>query len=125
MLKIKLRVNDETKTFSQDFISGYMFRKAIDLDEKRNKYLQKFLDQENGGKVTAEEQQALLDELYHFISEVFGGQFSAEEYEHGTDARQIVDQSWSIVHGIISQTMEPFEGLDDDTEKKKSNRRKS
>jgi hypothetical protein len=125
MLKITLRIDGETKTFSQDFISGYMFRKAIDLDEKRNKYLQKLLDQENGGKVTAEEQQALLDELYHFISEVFGGQFSAEEYEKGTDARQIVDQSWAIVHGIISQTMEPFEGLDDDTQKKKSNRRKS
>lgn len=125
MLKIQLRHDGEMKTYSQDFISGYMFRRALDLDEKRNKYLQKLLDEENGKQATAEEQKKLLDHLFHFISEVFGEQFTAEEYERGTDARKIIDQSWAIVHGIISQTMEPFEGIDvDDTQKKKSSRQK-
>ncbi|MBA4543856.1 MULTISPECIES: phage tail assembly chaperone G [Thermoactinomyces] len=122
MLKITLHLNGEKKTFSTNFISGYMFRRALELDEKRNKYLKKLLEEQEPSR---EEQEELLDELYTFISEVFGQQFSAEEYEKGTDARNIVDQSWAVVHGIINQTMEPFEGVaDDDTQKKKSNRRK-
>ncbi|MBN2910770.1 hypothetical protein JQC72_14815 [Polycladomyces sp. WAk] len=123
MLKIQLRLHGETKTYCQDFISGYLFRRALDLDDKRNKFLKKLLDQENGQDMT-QEQEELLNELYHFVSEVFGGQFTPEEYERGTDAREIIDQSWAIVHGIINQVMEPLKELDDDEDVKKKKRPK-
>ena len=123
MLRITLHLDGEKKTFYTDFISGYMFRKALELDEKRNKYLKKVLDQQ---ETSREEQEELLNELYTFISEVFGKQFTPEQYEQGTDARRIVDQSWAIVHGIISQTLEPLSELeDDDSQKKKKSNRSS
>lgn len=106
MLKIKLRLNGEDKEFTQDFISGYLFRRAVDLDDKRNKYMQEVLKTQ--GDIPAEKQKALLDELYDFVSTVFDQKFTAEEYEKGSDARQIIDQSWAIVHGIIGQVMEPL-----------------
>lgn len=127
MLKIQLWHDGEMKTYTQNFISGYMFRRALDLDLERAEFVQKFLGQNTVDQAMVEAQKKLLDNLFHFISEVFGGQFTAEEYERGTDALQIMDQSWAIVHGIINQTMEPLNGLtnpDDDTQKKKSNRRK-
>lgn len=119
MLKIKLRLNGETKVFAQDFISGYLFRRAVDLDDKRNKYMKEVL--ETQGDISAEQQTALLDELYSFIVAVFDERFTVEEYEKGSDARQIIDQSWSIVHGIIGQVMEPLnqDGDGNDNKKKK------
>lgn len=122
MLKIQLQLNGKTKTYTQDFISGYLFRKALLLSDKREKFLKKVMDE----GASLEEQEALLDELYHFISEVFGGQFTPVEYEQGTDARRIVDQSWSILYGIISQVTEPLQEMNaGDTQKKNPPPRKS
>lgn len=126
MLTIELRIDGETKKITQDFISGFLFRKALELGDKRDKYLQKALAQE--GQFPVDEQGAILNELYQFISEVFDKQFSAEEYERGTDARKVVDQSWEIVHGIISQTLDPMGEIEDedgDKKKKKSSRKRS
>ncbi|PRX39523.1 hypothetical protein CLV97_12461 [Planifilum fimeticola] len=125
MLKITLRLNGETKTYTQDFISGYLFRKALLISDKREKFLKKVMDSETGA--TLEEQEELLDELYHFITEVFGNQFTVEEYERGTDARRVVDQSWEIVYRIISQVTGPLQELNvgNPTQKKKPHRKKS
>lgn len=109
MLKIVLHINGEKKEFTQDFISGRMFRKAVDMSEKQTTYLLKAEKAvKKNEQISRADQNKLLDELYHFVSEVFGNKFSAEEYEDGTDARQIVDQSWGIVHQIVSQTMDPI-----------------
>lgn len=110
MLKIELRINGEKKTYRQDFISGYLFRKALQLGDKQNKYIQRMMETQKPEPI--EEQETLLDELFHFITEVFDGKFTAEEYERGTDARKIVDQSWDIVNSIVGQVMEPI-GEDD------------
>lgn len=121
MLKIKLRLNGETKEYYQDFISGYLFRRAVDLDDKRNRYMQELL--ETQGDIPAEKQKALLDELYNFVSTVFDGKFTADEYEKGADARQIIDQSWAIVHGIIGQVMEPLNKSEGGNGNKKKKRK--
>lgn len=110
MPKIELRINGEKKTYRQDFISGYLFRKALQLGDKQNKYIQRMMEAQKPESI--EEQETLLDELFHFITEVFDGKFTAEEYERGTDARKIVDQSWDIVNSIVGQVMEPI-GEDD------------
>lgn len=117
MLKITLRLNGDTKEYTQDFISGYLFRRAVDLDDKRNKYMQEVL--QTKGDIPAEKQTALLDELYDFVSHVFDRKFTAEEYEKGSDARQVIDQSWAIVHSIIGQVMEPLNQGGNGNNKKK------
>lgn len=123
MLKIKLRLSGETKEYTQDFISGYLFRRAVDLDDKRNKYMQEVLKTQ--GDIPAEKQKALLDELYDFVSTVFDQKFTAEEYEKGADARQIIDQSWAIVHGIIGQVMEPLNQPDGNGNNKKKRKKQT
>lgn len=125
MLKVELRFKsvegDKTKTYTktyrQDFISGYLFRKALQLGDKQNKYIQRMMETQQAESI--EEQETLLDELFHFITEVFEGKFTAEEYERGTDARKIVDQSWDIVNGIIGQVMDPIGDGEDGGKKKK------
>lgn len=125
MLKIELRLNGEKKTYRQDFISGYLFRKALQLGDKQSKYIKKMMETQEPESI--EEQEEMLDKLFHFITEVFEGKFTAEEYERGTDARKIVDQSWDIVNSIVGQVMDPI-GEDetvDGKKKKKSNRKSS
>ncbi|SDY69554.1 phage tail assembly chaperone G [Thermoactinomyces sp. DSM 45892] len=115
MLKINLYLEGERKTFQTDFISGKKFRRALELDDKRNKYVKQNLDSESMDLVDSQE---LLDELYLFISQVFDNQFTTEQYEEGTDARRIINQSWAIVHSIISQTLEEIP-TDSDSKKNK------
>ncbi len=120
---VKLRINRETKTFSQDFISGYMFRRALDLEEKRGEFLKKLL--ENEGNVSAVEQEEILNELYGFIVEVFDKQFTADEYENGSDARHVVNQSWAIVNGIIGQVANPLAKLESSNNAKNNEKKKN
>ncbi|SDY84822.1 phage tail assembly chaperone G [Thermoactinomyces sp. DSM 45892] len=108
MWEIKLYLDKEWKTFSTDFISGRMFRKSLELDDRRNKFLQKALEHKELDRV---EQDQIVKELFSVITQVFDNQFSIEQYEEGTDARKIADQSWSIIHGIIGQTLEPLSSL--------------
>lgn len=117
MLSIKLRIDNQYKTFSTDFISGRMFRKALELDEKRNQYVKNVVSEV---PATWHDMELLLNKLYQFIADLFGNQFTSQEYEDGTDARKIVDQSWMIVHGVIGQTMEPLSEIGTDDSKKKT-----
>ncbi|WP_416729198.1 phage tail assembly chaperone G [Fictibacillus sp. JL2B1089] len=119
-MQLTLRINDEKKTFSVDFISGYMFRRAIDLEEKRGKFLKKLIEE----GVSAEEQKALLNELYGFIVQIFDKQFTTDEYENGSDARRIVDQSWAIVNGIIGQVSNPLGKLETKSDSDTNNGKK-
>jgi hypothetical protein len=121
-MQLNLRINGEKKTFSVDFISGYMFRRALDLEEKRGKYLKKLIDEQ--GNVPAEEQDTLLNELYGFIAQIFDKQFTTDEYENGSDARSIVDQSWAIVNGIIGQVADPLAKLEVKSYADKNNEKK-
>lgn len=109
---LKLFLDGEWKEYKINFISGKMFRLALELDQKRNDYVRKMLDSQEGNR----EMMSLLDELFAYICMVFGDQFTPEQYEEGTDARNIIDQSWAIVHGIISQTLEPLP-VDEDSKK--------
>ncbi|SFT04074.1 phage tail assembly chaperone G [Marininema halotolerans] len=121
MLTITLRIKGEERKFSQDFISGYLFRKALELDSKRSKYLKKVLENSEAGEDESdlhEEQDKLLSHLFNFICIVFDQEFTPEEYEAGTDARKLMDQSWMIVHGIINQVTEPLEDEGEDDKKK-------
>ncbi|MBD1373713.1 hypothetical protein IC620_15310 [Hazenella sp. IB182357] len=115
MLKIKLNIDGENKTFTQDFISGRMFRKAIELEEEQNQHLAKIQKQSD---IPVSESIKLIEALYHFICEVFDKQFTLEQYEDGIDARKIMDHSWTIVNAIIGQVIDPL-GLDESDEDKK------
>ncbi|MCS1351146.1 phage tail assembly chaperone G [Mechercharimyces sp. CAU 1602] len=119
MLKIELQFDGEKKMYMADFISGRMFRRALDLVDKQQKFLKKMSELEETEEIQ-EEQQELLDELFLVISEVFTKQFTPQEYEAGTDARHLTNQSWAIVYGIVNQVFSPLSEDGNGDKKKKS-----
>jgi len=89
MLQISLRQEDgTTKTFKQDFISGRMFRRTVEI--------QKLMKEQGGEPET-------LTEVYGFFSEVFGNQFSPEEFEDGIDSRKMIDTILKYINSIIGR----------------------
>lgn len=87
MLKITLRQADGTKkTYSQDFISGRMFRRTIEI--------QKLMQAKPSDPDT-------LNETYNYFSEVFGNQFTAEEFEDGIDSREMTNTIGKYITVIV------------------------
>lgn len=85
--------NGEVKRYhAPAFIKGSVARKGFNLGKEFQKL-------ENTG---GEFDDDLLDKLYSFIArDLYDGQFTAEEFEDGTDAREVLSVAMEQLGGIL------------------------
>lgn len=85
--------NGEVKKYhSPAFIKGSVARKGFNLGKEFQK-----LEQDGG-----EFDDNLLDKLYSFIAnDLYDGQFTAEEFEDGIDAREVITVAMEQLGGIL------------------------
>jgi hypothetical protein len=95
-LTITLRQEDGTdKTYSTDFISGKMLRRAMEI----RKHLQDI----------GENPKALSD-VYTYFSDAFNKQFTAEDFEDGIDSRVMTETITKYINAIITKTAHAIGG---------------
>lgn len=85
--------NGEVKRYhAPAFIKGSVARKGFNLGKEFQKL-------ENTG---GEFDDDLLDKLYNFIArDLYDGQFTSEEFEDGTDAREVLSVAMEQLGGIL------------------------
>ncbi|TBW91761.1 hypothetical protein MOV58_10580 [Staphylococcus hominis] len=85
--------NGEVKKYhAPAFIKGSVARKGFNLGKEFQKL-------ENTG---GEFDDDLLDKLYSFIAnDLYDGQFTAEEFEDGTDAREVLSVAMEQLGGFL------------------------
>ena len=86
--------NGEVKRYhAPAFIKGSVARKGINLGKEFQKL------EKSGGDFDDD----LLDKLYGFIArDLYDGQFTAEEFEDGTDAREVLSAAMEQLGGVLS-----------------------
>ncbi|UOQ93416.1 hypothetical protein MUO14_24115 [Halobacillus shinanisalinarum] len=76
-MEIVLKINGEDKTFTQSFVSGYCFKKALELSTEEEK---------KGFDVK------ILEKEIDFVCEVFNNQFTRDEFYKGVDATKLMSE---------------------------------
>lgn len=82
-MKLSLLIDGQEKTFNAPFISARMLRAAIALSEKLK-------------TITVE----TLDEMVHFAVDVFGKQFTFDEFYDGVHAPEMIDTLTEVIHAV-------------------------
>lgn len=91
MLSITLRQEDGSgKTYTQEFISGRMFRRTIEM--------QKLL--KSGVDV------GTLDQLANYVCEVFGKQFTLDQLYDGVAAGRLIPTISDCINAVVSGASE-------------------
>lgn len=98
-MQITLRMNGEDKTFTQDFISGRMFRRAIELQKH-------FKD---GG---AHLDENTLDEMAGFVVEAYGKQFSIDEFYDGIQSNKLIAAVTQTINAVVGRSTKAL-GVDE------------
>ena len=97
-MEITLRIDNQPKKITQDFVSGRMFRRTLELEKawrERDK----------------EDPIAELDLMADYVSEVFNRQFSPEEYLGGVKSHEAVSEFLRVKMEVQTGRYEAF-GVD-------------
>ncbi|AST97294.1 phage tail assembly chaperone G [Shouchella clausii] len=90
-MEITLRIDGKDKTFVNSFVPFEMRRKALELD--------KYATQKNADPIK------LFDKQAAFIVEVFGNQFTVEEFKAGFNAIGAQDALYDLIAvNVLGQT---------------------
>lgn len=88
MLKIELRQADgSTKSYTQSFVSGRFFRESIAM--------QKLFKNE----ITEE----TVDKLVTFVVDLFGKQFTLDEFYDGVASADLMDEVTNAINGVVNK----------------------
>ncbi|OJF17783.1 MAG: hypothetical protein A6D91_09930 [Bacillaceae bacterium G1] len=90
-MQITLRINGKEKTFTQDFISGRMFRRTLEIAKK----FQQFQD----GQIDVE----TLDIAVDYVVDLFDGQFTRDEFYDGIEAGRLIKTIVDCVNEVVNQ----------------------
>lgn len=101
-MQITLRIKGEDKQFNQDFISGRMFRKTIEI--------QKMFKVNEEGKNVIDETH--IDALVNYVVDLFDKQFSADEFYDGVKAKELISTIMRCVQGVTGQVSEAVGATD-------------
>ena len=105
-MKIVLRVDGKDKTYTEDFVKGIVFRKALELNKKVR-------------EATNVGEAEFYDEFVEFLAFAFGNQFSSEEVWNGLSVTQIQTEPTRIfneVLGLGGLVTQPVEGDEEGNE---------
>jgi hypothetical protein len=91
-MQITLRVNGENKTFTADFISGRMFRRAIEMQKH-------FRD----GAANLDENT--LDEMVGFVVEAYGKQFTIDEFYDGIQSDKLISTITQTINVVVGRSV--------------------
>lgn len=99
MLTITLRVDGKEKTYSQGFISGYMFRRSVEFRKVAGK----------------EFDETVLDMMAEYVVELFEGQFTVDEFYKGVAADKMMDEITRCANAVSGKLGEAIgtDGNDD------------
>lgn len=84
-MKITLRIEGTDKTFTQEFVSGRMFRKTLE----KQKLLKGGVD-ENA-----------LDSMVDYVVELFAAQFTQDQFYDGIRAQVMMDTIIGLVNEVV------------------------
>ena len=90
-MQITLRINGQDKTFAQDFISGRMFRRTLEV----SKLFQ-------GGNID----EKTLDSVVDYIVELFGKQFTRDQFYDGIEAGKLIPTIIDCVNQVVGKSTE-------------------
>lgn len=94
-MEIKLFLNGETKTFTQPFVSGRALRRSFEYENE----FQKLLDQAGDDNAKYDRLKD-LDLAAQYVSEMFGNQFTPEQFLEGTPSHEIISEFARIKHEV-------------------------
>lgn len=97
-MKLTLLIDGKEKTFTQNFISGRMFRRTLEISKK-------FQD----GQIDVE----TLDIAVDYVVDLFGGQFSRDEFYDGIEAGKLIPTVVDCVNQVVGKATEAI-GADAD-----------
>lgn len=89
-MKITLRIEGADKTFTQDFVSGRMFRKTLE----KQKLLQNGVD------------ETTLDSMVDYVVELYGGQFTRDQFYDGIRAQQMMASITDAIDEVVNGASE-------------------
>lgn len=95
-MQITLRIEGQDKTFTQDFISGRMFRKAIEME----KHFKDRIDENT------------LDEMVGFVADAYGKQFTIDQFYDGIESNKLIGTVTQTIHAIIGRSTKAM-GVDE------------
>lgn len=95
-MEVVLRIDGKDRTFTQDFISGRMFRRTLEI--------QKLFKQREDGKNVIDE--SYLDTFVDYIVELFGRQFDRDTFYDGIPANKLIPTMMSCVQAVAGQASE-------------------
>lgn len=87
-MKIVLRVEGQEKTYTEDFVKGIVFRKALELNKKVR-------------EATNVGDAEFYDEFVDFLVFAFGNQFTSEEVWNGLNVTQIQSEPTRIFNEVL------------------------
>ncbi|MDO3680432.1 phage tail assembly chaperone G [Paenibacillus ehimensis] len=89
-MEIVLRVEGEEKTFTQDFVSGRIFRKTLEMQKK----------------IEGDIDVSTLDLLVDYVVELFGKQFTRDDFYDGIEAKRLIPTIVGCIQSVVGVTAE-------------------
>jgi len=100
-MKLTLKIEGKEKNFTTPFISGRMLRKTLEF-QKTNDLTD----------INAE----LLDKMVDYVVDLFGKQFTQDEFYDGLEAGKMISTITSCLNEVIYGASKATEGLQDPNE---------
>jgi len=88
-MQIKLRIDGQEKTFTNDFVKARVFRNALKMNEKMRI---------EGNEISVE----TFDEMINFIVNVFDNQFTVDDIWDGIEAGMIQGEIMRVFNSVIN-----------------------
>ncbi|MEM5660007.1 hypothetical protein AAHB62_31890 [Bacillus cereus] len=89
-MKLTLRINNEEKTFNlPSFIPARLIRQAPELADIPNN-----------------PEAADLDKMVQYVVQVYGEQFTVDQYWDGVDARKFLLTTTNVINALVNETVE-------------------
>lgn len=95
-MQITLRIDGKDKIFKQEFISGRMFRRTLEI--------QKLFRVNEEGKNVIDETH--IDALVDYVVELFGRQFTIDDFYDGVEARKFISTIMKYVQEVTGKVSE-------------------
>ena len=85
-MEVTIKINGKDKTFKTDFISARMFKKTEELQRRADN-----------------KEDIDLDEVVQYIVDVFGNQFTVDEFYDGVDVADIFPIYLDTINAVIEK----------------------